>query len=624
MTLHVSSPEVSPPVGISEPGVLTPSVADTIYRRYFTAGILVVLTVGAGWGLWLLWQIGITRSFTGVSIHHVNAHGHAQIFGWVGLFIMGFGYQVLPRFWHSPLIMPRLAAAAFLLMLVGIAARTAGMWSPASAWGLPLAMTGGGLELAAITAFVGQMVATYRRSEQPFEPYILFVLTAMAFFPVQAGFGLWHTWNTMTAGSREQLLWYVGTYQAVLRDLQIHGLALFMILGVSLRLLPAMFGLPRISPRRAMWAWGMLLAAVVGESAVFVAFRWTGQYVWAAMLLLPWLLLAAGSLLIPWRWKLWRVASGDEIARDRSGKFIRAAYGWLAISMAMLLLLPVYQLVSGTPFSHAYYGAIRHAVTVGFISLMIMGVAAKVVPTLTGHDPRSLTRLWGPFVLVNVGCLLRVCLQTLTDWHPAFFGLVGFSGVLELAGLTWWGVGLLGLMRAGKRRALAPSVASSRPASIRAEHRVAEVLGWFPQSGEAFDRLGLAPLRNPLLRRALASRTTLAQAAAMRGVPLEKMLETLNASAGLEAARPRQVPHAGMTIEQALRLGLVPQEQLTPLMENGRLDRQASLAEAASALGCNWGEWLVQLVAAQPRPACGSCCDTCSVGAACDAHPISA
>jgi uncharacterized protein involved in response to NO len=112
----------------------------------------------------------------------------------------------------------------------------------------------------------------------------------------------------------------------------------------------------------------------------------------------------------------------------------------------MLLLLPVYQLASGVPFSHAYYGAIRHAITVGFISLMIMGVSARVVPTLRGVHPKALGSLMGPFLLVNTGCLLRVSLQTLTDWHPVFFAAVGVSGLFELTGLAWWGGEMLRLM----------------------------------------------------------------------------------------------------------------------------------------------------------------------------------
>ena len=141
----------------------------------------------------------------------------------------------------------------------------------------------------------------------------------------------------------------------------------------------------------------------------------------------------AGSWMIAAPFQLWRRSP----VRERSVKFVRAAYTWLAVSMVMLLLLPVHQAISGIPFSHAHYGAIRHAITVGFVSLMIMGMAAKVVPTLNGRDTRQLTALWGPFILVNVGCFLRVSLQALTDLNPRFFAVVGISGICEVTGLAW-------------------------------------------------------------------------------------------------------------------------------------------------------------------------------------------
>src|SRR5262245_57109608 len=78
-------------------------LADTIYRRFFKAGIAVTLTAGAAWGALLLITIGLKGSFTAISIFDVNAHGHAQIFGWVGLFVMGFAYQAFPRFKHTSL-----------------------------------------------------------------------------------------------------------------------------------------------------------------------------------------------------------------------------------------------------------------------------------------------------------------------------------------------------------------------------------------------------------------------------------------------------------------------------------------------------------------------------------------
>src|SRR5262249_56908410 len=107
--------------------------ADRFSRRYFLGGILVALTAGASWGAWLLWTIALGGSFQGIPISSINAHGEAQIFGWVGLFIMGFAYQAFPRLWHTSLAAPRLAAWAFALMIAGLIVRTIGIAS-AEAW----------------------------------------------------------------------------------------------------------------------------------------------------------------------------------------------------------------------------------------------------------------------------------------------------------------------------------------------------------------------------------------------------------------------------------------------------------------------------------------------------------
>ena len=62
----------------------------------------------------------------------------------------------------------------------------------------------------------------------------------------------------------------------------------------------------------------------------------------------------------------------------------------------MLVFTPIYNFAiympitgSHVPFSHAFFGAYRHALTVGFIMMMIVGVSSKVVPTLSGVDVRA-------------------------------------------------------------------------------------------------------------------------------------------------------------------------------------------------------------------------------------------
>src|SRR5262249_23303998 len=175
--------------------------------------------------------------------------------------------------------------------------------------------------------------------------------------------------------------------------------------------------------------------------------------------------------------------------------FLRTGYVWLLLSLGMLLLVPIHQFVilpllapeshaAQISFSHAYYGAIRHAITVGFISLMIMGVAAKVVPTLNGLDPRSLASLWGPLVLINAGCALRVSGQTLTDFTGVSFPVTALSGILEVLGLAWWGMHLL-LIMAGRVPAKSAAKSQSTPlvigAPIVADNIVGDVLDAYPE-----------------------------------------------------------------------------------------------------------------------------------------------
>jgi len=503
-----------------------PEIADTIYRRYFLAGIAVVLSAGASWGAWLLWTIGLNGSFRAVSVHAINAHGEAQIFGWVGLFIMGFAYQAFPRMWQTTLVAPRLAVIAFGLMIGGLFIRTAGI-TAAESWtsAALVALAGGLMEIAAVSLFAGQLLVTFRRSGAAVEAYVGFVVAALCWFILSSVFSVWHSWHTMTAPSLDALIWSIATYQAPLRDLQIHGLALFMILGVSLRMLPAIFGLTRISEERAWWALGLLTTAVIGETALFLVYRWTGNHLIAAGLVPTWAIMTAVVLMISLPWRLWRPMPEP----DRSGKFVRAAYTWLPVSLVMLLLMPLYNHLAGVSFSHAYFGATRHAITVGFISLMIMGMAAKVVPTLNGVDPKTLGSLRGPFLLVNLGCLLRVTMQIATDWTHYSYPVIGLSGMLEVTGLAWWGLGLAVVMRRGGLAALvAARPAGFAPVRIEANHRVSDVLEWFPRTEEVLLRHGFTALKNAVLRRTLARQVTVGQAAALRGVDLITLLNDLN------------------------------------------------------------------------------------------------
>jgi hypothetical protein len=520
---------------ISLPLAEAPSRADTIYRPFFKAGIAVTLSLGAVWGAYLLLRIALTGSFTAAGLHEVNAHGHAQIFGWVGLFVMGFAYQAFPRFKHTTLRHPNLALVSLWLMLAGIIGRS--VLEPLAgtlAWAGPTAVAISTLEIAAILLFVGILRATWRASGKPLAFYDWYIVCSLAWFVVQAVYESVYLAATLHVSGREELIALVSTWQGALRDVQIHGFALLMILGVSQRVFHHFYGMVAPSQRLSRVALVCLNAAIIGEVLGLVMHRLGGR-AWIGLWYASVLVLAGTVAALVWNWRIF--ASPAE--PDRTLKFLRAAYVWLLASLAMLVLLPVHQFVlipwlaadseaARIHFSHAYFGAVRHAITVGFISLMIVGVAARVVPTLNGVDPRGLSKLWAPFLLINAGCTLRVVGQTLTDFIPVAFPVTGASGVLEVLGLTLWAVHLWRIM-AG-RFALQTPEASPPIADgvLTSGDRVGAVLDRYPFLLDTFLAFGFRPLSNPLLRRMMARHVTLAAACRHMGVDLEVFLTALN------------------------------------------------------------------------------------------------
>lgn len=507
--------------------------ADAIYRPFFLGGIGIVLTLGAVWGAYLLVRIAVAGKFAAVGVHEVNAHGHAQIFGWVGLFVMGFAYQAFPRFKHTTLHYPGLAWLSFALMFGGVLTRSA-LEPLADGWDTAarLAVAASTAEVVAIGLFVWVIAATWSGAGKPLAFPDVYIAAALFWFFVQSVYETVYLAATFRAAPGE-LVPLVAAWQGALRDLQIHGFATLMIFGVSQRLLPNVYGFRSPSRRVSLAALVGLNLAVIGETTGLILMRLDGRS-WAGLWYVSVLLFTSGAAALVWNMKLF----GNPGERDRSLKFFRAAYAWLFVSLVMLLALPLYQfaiLPAINPdaaavkmgFSHAYYGATRHAITVGFISLMIVGVAAKVVPTLRGYHPAELYRLWLPFTLINVGCALRVIGQTATDWADWVFPLAGASGVLEVTGLAVWGFHLVRLMVGRPGWVDEPSEGVCRP--VRAEDTVGSVLDRHPELLAVFLEYGFRPLANPVLRRTVARAVTVGFACQTAGVDRVSLLAALNA-----------------------------------------------------------------------------------------------
>src|SRR5215831_10552726 len=68
-----------------------------LLRVYIGSGLLFMLLPGTFLGVWNLISISGRHGPGALSSAWIQAHGHAQIFGWIGSFILGLGFYSLPH-----------------------------------------------------------------------------------------------------------------------------------------------------------------------------------------------------------------------------------------------------------------------------------------------------------------------------------------------------------------------------------------------------------------------------------------------------------------------------------------------------------------------------------------------
>lgn len=225
------------------------------------------------------------------------------------------------------------------------------------------------------------------------------------------------------------------------------GVAALIIAGVSQRFVPLVYGLKPLRHDYFKSIFWLINGSLILNIASYILLLLTFNPVFGIPLEIAYLAMPVWAILLA---KQIGIFSRPQ-RRDHSFKFIRAAYVWLLVAAFMLPLFPLYSAFTHQLFAHSWIGSYRHAFTVGFISMMILGVSSRVVPILAGIEGAKLTSLWGPFMLINLGNGGRVLLQVLTDWSPrTAYSLVGFTGFIEVIGLAWWGIHLWQVMNLAK------------------------------------------------------------------------------------------------------------------------------------------------------------------------------
>lgn len=509
-----------------------PGPADVIYRLFFKAGILTMFTFGCVLGGINLAVMAARGELASLDLRAVTwAHAHAQIAGWVMFFVMGFAYQAIPRFRFTTLYRPRLATWTLPVMATALSIRTlAEIWISRPAWS-SAGRVAGAAELAVVATFFWIIVKTVRQSPKTLEWYERFLVTALAWMVAAFAFDLWIFMASAEVSGYRGWVHFISLYDAPWRDVQLLGFAGGMILAVSQRFLPFIYGfreVPAGTARLVFWIWNLSVAGNIASYSLLVRTR---QPLWGVALELSILGLLASIVLLVRAFRLFSA----RVDPDRSLPFLRAAYGWAIFAAVLLALLPVYDAVRGVVFSHAYFGGYRHAFTVGFISMMIVGVSSKVTPILGGLDPRRLRSLRASFWLINIGCAMRVVFQILTDSGHWAFPVTALSAWVEVAGLSLWAFDLWHTMN---------HRLASRPAPgdvvIAPEAKVLDVVERYPETTQVFLKFGFSMIENPVARQVFARSISLEQACRLKHVDRGEFIAALH-TAARNAAKPEEL-----------------------------------------------------------------------------------
>ena len=414
---------------------------------YIGSGLFFILLPGTFLGVWNLMAISSHRAADSVSPAWIQAHGHAQIFGWIGTFILGIGFYSIPKLRHTNFGL-WVEGAAWGLWTSGVALRWVAnvyLWH----WRILLPVSAA-LELAAFVIFF-RTVSSHRPQDSGKEN-----LGQWVFVVIAGTVGLLLT-LLVNFGSATYLA-FAGASPAVGADfdqsflvLQAWGFLVPFVWGFSAKWLPVFLGLRPVRGR-VLW-----LAVALNSLGAMGSFS-------------PWPKLAAPLLLggtgvAIHALNLFRLPEGPAKIKGvhRSfPSFVRTAYGWALVAAS----LGIWAAAAGG--AHGIAGASRHALTVGFLAMMVFAIGQRVLPAFAGRLLFSTKLMLMSLVLLTAGCLLRVSAEILAYQgflHSAWSWLP-ISAVAEMTAVTAFAMNLIVSFA---RRPL-----SARLSCITLRHRTSE------------------------------------------------------------------------------------------------------------------------------------------------------
>jgi uncharacterized protein involved in response to NO len=394
---------------------------------FVCTGLFFMLFPGTFLGVWNLLQISGRESIASISPAWLQAHGHAQVFGWVGSFILGIGLYSIPKLRDGAKTSFVAAWVCWTMWTVGAATRWAAnvyLWQ----WRTLLPFSAA-LELAAFVIFFRAVSGdrTEGSREQRFTPWILVVISASV--------GLFSVLVANLAGCiyisvRGTAPAFPHVFDQRFLVLVTWGFLVPFVWGFSAKWMSIFLGL---QPTRTDW-----LLSAVAINLLGIVFALCGYFSVGS------LLFAVGASFAVAALRMFQPAVNEPKTRGIHSSFpffIRMAYLWLLVAAGLGAA------ASRWDTSGGIWGASRHALTVGFVSVMIVSVGQRILPAFAGMRALWSTRLmFLALVLLTVGCALRVSAEVLAyQGHANWaWGVLPPSAMLELTALTLFAVNMFG------------------------------------------------------------------------------------------------------------------------------------------------------------------------------------
>ena len=517
------------------------SAYENIYEKFIKTAIVIALSTGCVYGAFILFYMGIQHSLYSVPKVLIETHGHTQIFGWCGLFIMGVSYFVLPRFYAVRIYSGKLANLSFYFMVAGIfLVFTYRTLLPLNNhfFFKALILSGCSLEILAVLMFLIVAVKTVLSAEkQELETYETYLFSGYLWFLIvtvaHAGIVLY------MINVNETVFPHAAIYP--LRHIQVMGFITMVIFGVLSRTLPAFLGLKTPNAKMNLIIMFMLNASVLVRAVsqplmtyyadVNLPFYYVFNtlYFTSACVELLSILLFLYNLNILTKPEV--DFSGMEIEKSYE-KFVWAGILWLIVAEIGMIIFAVQESFAGVPVSHAIIGSYRHAVTVGFITMMIFGFASRIIPISQGVKLHSYSSLTISFILINTGSFLRVVFQPIavhTGSVPSYL-IMGISGLIESVAILLFGINIWRTLSDGKRQGAGEEDDHGNITSVTASTNVHHLIKQHPPAMDILISKGFTQLKNPILRNTMTRAVNLGQATKMHNTDLDQLLKELNES----------------------------------------------------------------------------------------------